>query len=250
MSEIGCGSGAVTLVGLVLIAQPPILFGDDVAAVSLAGLCIAVIGGLCSASFNLFTRELSRDGRPLGAVTPPLLLSYFMVVVFLCVATIGLVAKATGLDSVPGFEWTKFTWPHGFDWFLILLYCAGILSGQLTMTAGALPIVQTCVLRMDGGAGFATTRAGIAAILAVSEIAFAYVLDIVALKEPTNGFATAGTAIVFGSLGVLAIARAPAPPTTGDEGPNSIVMDVDHDEQEVQELVMSPSEVKSSNENR
>ena len=37
------------------------------------------------AGFNVLTRSLSREGRPLGAVSAPLLLSHFMVATFACV---------------------------------------------------------------------------------------------------------------------------------------------------------------------
>ena len=59
----------------------------------------------------------------------------------------------------------------------------------------------------------ATTRAGVGAILQVSEIAFAFVLDVVFLGERTNALAAGGTAIVFCSVSALACAKAPRRPT-------------------------------------
>ena len=61
--------------------------------------------------------------------------------------------------------------------------------------------------------GMATTRAGVGAILQVSEIAFAFVLDVVFLGERTNALAAGGTAIVFCSVSALACAKAPRRPT-------------------------------------
>ena len=86
LSRRELGSGLVTLLGLLLVAQPTFLFGEGAAehpthgpASQLPGLLAAALGGLCSAGFNVLTRSLSREGRPLGAVSAPLLLSHFMV---------------------------------------------------------------------------------------------------------------------------------------------------------------------------
>ena len=86
LSRRELGSGLVTLLGLLLVAQPTFLFGEGAAehpthdpSSQLPGLLAAALGGLCSAGFNVLTRSLSREGRPLGAVSAPLLLSHFMV---------------------------------------------------------------------------------------------------------------------------------------------------------------------------
>ena len=174
-----------------------------------AGIGAATFSGLCDAGFTLLTRQLSREGRPLGAVSPALLLSYFMAATFGCVLVVGVVATATGLYLTDGFGWarlqgvTRHT-PEPWDLgeppllllALLLLYCVGILSGQLAMARG-----------------MATTRAGVGAILQVSEIAFAFVLDVVFLGERTNALAAGGTAIVFCSVSALACAKAPRRPT-------------------------------------
>ena len=44
--------------------------------------------------------------------------------------------------------------------------------------------------------GMATTRAGVGAILAVSEIAFAFLLDVALLREPTTPLAALGSSLV------------------------------------------------------
>ena len=142
-------------------------------------------------------------------MSPALLLSYFMAATFGCVLVVGVVATATGLYLTDGFGWarlqgvTRHT-PEPWDLgeppllllALLLLYCVGILSGQLAMARG-----------------MATTRAGVGAILQVSEIAFAFVLDVVFLGERTNALAAGGTAIVFCSVSALACAKAPRRPT-------------------------------------
>ena len=207
-----------TCVGLVFVAQPPLIFGAATHRRALAawstgeraaGIGAATFSGLCDAGFTLLTRQLSREGRPLGAVSPALLLSYFMAATFGCVLVVGVAATATGLYLSDGFGWarlqgvTRHT-PEPWDLgeppllllALLLLYCVGILSGQLAMARG-----------------MATTRAGVGAILQVSEIAFAFVLDVVFLGERTNALAAGGTAIVFCSVSALACAKAPRRPT-------------------------------------
>jgi hypothetical protein len=64
-------------------------------------------------------------------------------------------------------------------------------------------------------AGFATTRAGLAAFLALSELAFAYLLGVLALGEPTSARSALGTAIVFCSVVPLALKRSPRPTAPG-----------------------------------
>ena len=54
-------------------------------------------------------------------------------------------------------------------------------------------------------AGYATTRAGIAVFLQMTELAWVYMLDITALHESTSLCATLGSAIVF--VAALAAAR-------------------------------------------
>ena len=189
LREAGCG--ALTMLGIVLIAQPPFLFGADAAAhVTAGGLLVATMAGMGSGGFNFFTRLLSMKGGEHQEHLPPaMLLSFFMVVVFSYVALIGAIAHVSGLSSVAGWEWTRFALPaHAADWSLLGVYCCGILVGQLMMAAGA-----------------ATTRASIAAFLALTELAFSYVLGATALGEPTSLLAGFGTGTVFGAVVLLAL---------------------------------------------
>lgn len=193
-------AGALTLSGLILIAQPPFLFGGGASsALSVGGILIAAAAGVGSAGFNVFTRALSRRGGPHDGYLPPaMLLSYFMVVVFIYVLLIALLSHAIGLADTKGWEWTRLKAPaHPTDWLLLGLYCLGILSGQLMMAAG-----------------YATTRAGIGAFLALTELAFAFVLGVTALGEPTNVLAGVGTAITL--LGSVAIVAARSRPRAAD----------------------------------
>ena len=60
-------------------------------------------------------------------------------------------------------------------------------------------------------AGYATTRAGIGGFLQLTELAWVYLIDVTLLAEPTNLFATLGTALVFASaVAVLQV----SPPQT------------------------------------
>ena len=160
-----------------------------------------------------------------------------MVATFACVGALGLGATASGLAQQEGWGWAALelsggdeppgaiSGARGFSGaqrsddsgidvdeassgrrsrsllvglLLLCLYCAGILLGQLAMARG-----------------MATTRAGVGAILAVSEIAFAFLLDVALLREPTTPLAALGSALVFASVGALACAKARAPKTTG-----------------------------------
>ena len=67
-------------------------------------------------------------------------------------------------------------------------------------------------------AGFATTRAGVAAFLALTELAFSYLLGVTALGEPTSLLGGLGTTVVFGSVGMLAVGRTPAPRRAAPDG--------------------------------
>ena len=67
-------------------------------------------------------------------------------------------------------------------WALVFVHCAFVLSAQLAFAAG-----------------YRSTRAGIAAFLQLTELAWVYLLDVTALGEPTTPLATLGTAVVFGS---------------------------------------------------
>ena len=162
-----------------------------------------------------------------------------MVATFACVGALGLGATASGLAQREGWSWAALELGGGADppgaisgargfsgtqhsddggvddaaideasserrsrsllvgMLLLCLYCAGILLGQLAMARG-----------------MATTRAGVGAILAVSEIAFAFLLDVALLREPTTPLAALGSLLVFASVGALACAKARAPKTT------------------------------------
>lgn len=190
LRELACG--ALTLAGVVLIAQPPLLFGASAAAHANAfALAIAALAGSLSAGFSVITRVLSKVGGSHAAhLSPAMLLSHKLLVMFSFFAAVGLIGWATGLAEQPGFGWMRFDVPtDGVDWCILALHCALTLGAQLSLAAG-----------------YATTRAGIGGFLQLTELAWVYVIDISILSEPTNLFASLGTALVFGSaLGVLQV---------------------------------------------
>ena len=139
--------------------------------------------------------------------SPALLLSYFMAATFGCVLVVGVVATATGLYLSDGFGWARLqgVTRHTSEPDLGEPRCSCWRSCCSTVWAFS---------RASWTArGMATTRAGVGAILQVSEIAFAFMLDVVFLGERTNALAAGGTAIVFCSVSALACAKAPRRPT-------------------------------------
>ena len=196
LRELACG--ALTLVGIVLIAQPPMLFGAAAAAAAAArtsapALAIAALAGTLSAGFGVFTRVLSRAGGPHAAHLPPaMLLSHKLVVMLSFFGAVGLVGRAARLDELGGFEWLRLRPPAGAaDWALLGLHCAFTLGAQLALAAG-----------------YATTRAGVGGFLQLTELAWVYLIDVTLLAEPTDACASLGTAVVFGSA--LAVLQASA----------------------------------------
>ena len=114
------------------------------------------------------------------------------------------------------------------DWSLLLLHCALTLGAQLSLAAGfattragtrGSPEIGTGPLlprKQDSrgaepGAG-SRLAAGIGGFLQLTELAWVYAIDITLLAEPTNLFASLGTALVFASA--LAVLRVSSPSTT------------------------------------
>lgn len=205
LRELACGG--LTLVGIVLIAQPPLLFGASATHVNAAALAIAACAGMLSAGFGVFTRVLSKEGGPHAAhLSPAMLLSHKMIVMYAFFVCIGLIGRATQLDKIAGFGWMSFKMPvDTVDWGLLAVHCVLTLGAQLALAAG-----------------YATTRAGIGGFLQLTELAWVYMIDIVVLAEPTNLFASLGTALVFCSA--LAVLCAQATSVSDEEVETQVVM--------------------------
>eukprot|EP00966_Prymnesium_polylepis_P303342 7006892-Prymnesium_polylepis.1 len=162
-----CGGGA-TLVGIVLITQPPALFAGGGSRVPLVGVFSACLGGAICSGFNVCSRLLA-SSTGTYRLSPALLLSYYMVTIGVASVTIAALSAVVYGGGADQPAWTRLALPTRLsDWFGVLCYCVGILAGQLLNVAG-----------------FARTAAGRAAILSVSELAFAFVLDVAFLQEPT-----------------------------------------------------------------
>ena len=200
LRELACG--AITLVGVALIAQPPMLgfagIAETVSAHVGAGLVVAVLSGGLSACTGVLTRLLSQAGEV--HVPPALLLSCLMCAMFVFFSAVALIGRVTGLARLDGWEWAQVVPLDGLvDWALMGLHCAFTLSAQLATASG-----------------YATTRAGIAAFLQLTEIAWVYVLGVAALRESTSLLATIGTAVVFaGAVAAVQHDRAAAKPGGG-----------------------------------
>lgn len=187
--------GAATLLGIGFITQPPAIFGSGGTPVSAAGVAIAASAATLLSAFILLTRILTRKGGT-HSLSPAMMLSCYMVVLgVLCGGAVlgaGWAAPAVGWAAP---DWARIVLPvRSADWALFLAYNTLIVGGQLT-----------------NAAGMARTPAGPAAILMATELAFAYLLDVMALDEPTNVLASLGCAAIF--VGVACASRAQAIPT-------------------------------------
>ena len=110
-----------------------------------------------------------------------MLLSYLVCAMFFFFAAVALVCRQTGLAEATGWEWSHLVWPTAAaDWALVSAHCVCAFGGQLVTAAG-----------------YSTTRAGIAAFLQLTELAWTYLLDAAVLREPTSLLASLGSAVVF-----------------------------------------------------
>lgn len=197
---------AAVLAGLLLIAQPPSIFGPmsfkgaalaakPLASATLprwAGFVMLVFGAAFQGVQNVLTRMLSKSGSAL-AVTPATLLSYYMVALGLCSSVASLFAHTYrhpyGHGSTKrNWAWARLTPPSAWvDWVLLVAIVVVGTFGQLAVASGA-----------------RTTTASKVALLAINELAFAYVLGVTVLNEPTSVLSTIGTAVVFAGSALVA----------------------------------------------
>ena len=156
-------AGGATLIGVVLIAQPPLLFGVGAVPVSALALAIAALAGSLSAGFSVVTRVLSRSGSAHAAhMSPAMLLSHKLGVMLAFFVALWLIGLLTHASERSAFAWMRFRAPsHFVDWALLGAHCVFTLGAQLALAAG-----------------YATTRAGIGGFLQSSELAWVYLLDV------------------------------------------------------------------------
>ncbi|KAL1495477.1 hypothetical protein AB1Y20_016843 [Prymnesium parvum] len=199
--ELACGG--MTFAGVILVAQPPLLFGHRADTLPQptprpstpqwtprfgAGIAVAVVSGVISAVCGVLLRVLAKAGGQ-HDMPPAMLLSFLVCVMFAFFSMVGIVCRVTGLSEAAGWEWSQPVWPASLaDWMIIVVHCACTLAAQLSAAAG-----------------FATTRAGIAAFLQLTELAWVYALDVFVLGEPTSFLAGLGSAIVFVSAVAAAL---------------------------------------------
>ena len=135
------------------------------------------------------TRASPQAGGPHDGHAPPaMLLSFLTATMFACNGGAHLASRLAGLTEAPGWQWGAFVWPaDAADWALIGANCACTLAAHLATAAG-----------------YRDTRAGMVAFLQLTELPWVYLLDVLALGEPTSLLASAGCALVF--AGALAVA--------------------------------------------
>ena len=129
--SVMCG-GFVTVGGIVLITQPPALFGAQAGAEppSANGVMIAVCAALLLSSFSLLTRVLTRRDGP-HRLSPATLLSWYMVVLGAFAATVALAAHTLLPSPVPA--WARIMMPTAaVDAVLFAGYNLLIVSGQVS----------------------------------------------------------------------------------------------------------------------
>ena len=144
--EVVCG--ALVVVGIALIAQPPALFAlfgekllmgvhsprhealqhesPDATNQSQPswtphagpGVSVAILSGSLSAGVGALTRVLShKGGGHEGHTPPPMLLSFLVVTMFVFFGILALIGRASGLAHAAGWGWLSFAWPVDVaDW--------------------------------------------------------------------------------------------------------------------------------------
>ena len=182
------------LCGLILIVQPPAVFSfvKMVEAPRTAtlprwsGFAMLVVAACCQAVQNLLTRMLSKAGGA-SSLSPATLLSYYMVALGVCSAVAAVLYAAAvpseigSASSNASKHWARLTPPRSSAQLLLLF--GMVLAGTFGQLANA--------------TGARTTSASKVALLAINELAFAYICSVMVLGEPTSWLSALGTAVVF-----------------------------------------------------
>ena len=177
LSGRALGGGAIGIAGILFVTQPGGLFGGH--PPDPAGVALALASGCSLSLFSVLSRVLSRASAT-ESLSGSMLLSYYMVVIGGYSALIALLVAAAG-PTANAPAWATFTLPAAASvWLWVILYCLGILSGQLLLARG-----------------YAKLPAGFASILGLTELSFSWTLDVFVLREPTNALACVGTLTIF-----------------------------------------------------
>ena len=195
LSTRECIGVLAVLLGLLLIVQPPAFFPAHVSLVQApmtatlprwVGFIMLSVGAAFQCVQNLLTRVLSRTGSE-HAVSGATLLSFYMVAMGVLSISVALFVRPSRASGVPR-HWAKLTVPNSaVDSALLAGVVLAGTAGQLAVAAGA-----------------RTTSASKVALLAINELAFAYVFSVTVLGEPTSFLSAVGTVIVFFSSALVA----------------------------------------------
>ena len=166
--------GAVlSLVGVVLVAKPSVLFGSE-AALDGAGVAAVAAAAVLSGLAYTFVRKLRQTDRP-------------MTIIFY-LSWIGLVGAAP--FALTG----GWVWPSGWDWLLLLGIGLATHAGQVGLTKG--------MHRLE---------AGTAASIGYLQVVLAFAWGALFLGDVVDGLSLAGAALVVSSV-LLVVRRARSAP--------------------------------------
>ena len=163
-------ASAISLVGVVLVAQPTLLFGEAAAPLEPIWVMAAIGGATFSAAAYVVVRRLSQHEDPL------------VIVFYFPLVTLPL-AIPTMLPN--------FVWPEGIDWLLLLGVGLTTQVGQVSLTRGL------AILPASQGTA-----------LSYLQVAFAAIWSVMIFGEDLDGWTLAGGALVISSAFWLARGRA------------------------------------------
>lgn len=165
-----------SLLGVVLIARPAVIFGGAAARLDLLAVGVVLLGSMFSAGAYVTVRQLARTEDPL-----------VIVFYFTLVAAVG---------SLPG-TLAAPVWPTPLEWTFLLLVGITAQGGQVFLTRG---------LQLE--------PAGKATAIGYLQVVFAAVWGAVFFAELPDGWVITGAGIILGSTLILARSRSRAPVTT------------------------------------
>lgn len=160
-------AGPLSLLGLVLVAQPAVLFGSVAAALDPVAVGAAVAGAVLTAAAYVLVRQLAATEHPLVIVF------YFPLVTL----------PASGLFLSQGF-----VWPQGWDWLVLAGVGLATQAGQVWLTRG---------LQLE--------PAGKATAISYFQVVFATVWGLLCFGDLPGAIAIVGGLLLVGSTLVIAL---------------------------------------------
>lgn len=162
VSRVVLGATAASLVGVVLVARPAVVFGAGAGSLDPFWVGVAILGATFSAAAYVVVRKLSRGGED-----PLVIVFYFP-----------LVTLPAALPTMC----PDFVWPRGFEWLLLLGIGIATQIGQVSLTRGLalLPAAQGTAL-------------------SYLQVVFAAGWGLLVFGERPDGWAIAGGLLVVGS---------------------------------------------------